>query len=522
MHVVVRCLAALAVASSFVVAAAPAAAGPPPPVTYTPPVDAPISDPFRPPENPYGPGNRGLEYATARGTPVAAAADGTVTFAGVVAAKRWVTIRHADGVRTTYGPLDDLTVAVGETVTRGQIIGTTAAYLTFTARVGEAYVDPDSLFDGGPVRVRLIPEPLDTPGLKKHGGGISLPGADAILSALSWQWRHEYAIPIMAAATTSRDLVTNNATAVWDWNQSRGHCTPAVYVPPPPPERRFALLVGGLGSSDTSAAIADVDTGALGYDAGDVVRFSYAGGRVPTAGDVASELGDIDEHGYNARDTVGDLHVAGHRLAELLTEMAASVPDGAPIDVLAHSQGGLVTRVALHELSVTNPTVLEHVHLVVTLATPHQGADVAGLVQGADANPLDPGLFDRVRAVMDLPIQPDDVAVGQLTPGSPFLDELSHEAIPDGVRLVSIAGRTDLIVPSTRAHLDGGTNIVVGVDGPSAHDQLPGSGAARREIALALAGMGPTCSDVVDAVTDATSGTLVQHTEDFLASELSF
>jgi len=77
-------------------------------------------------------------------------------------------------------------------------------------------------------------------------------------------------------------------------------------------------------------------------------------------------------------------------------------------------------------------------------------------------------------------------------------------------------------VPSTRAHLDGATNVVVGVDGPTAHDQLPGSGAARREIALAQAGLGPTCSDVIDAVVDATSGTLVEHGEDFLASELSW
>jgi len=34
--------------------------------------------------------------------------------------------------------------------------------------------------------------------------------------------------------------------------------------------------------------------------------------------------------------------------------------------------------------------------------------------------------------------------------------------------------------------------------------------------------MGPTCSDVIDAVTDATSGTVVQHAEDFLGSELSW
>jgi hypothetical protein len=315
--------------------------------------------------------------------------------------------------------------------------------------------------------------------------------------------------------------MSNNASALREWNDNRARCTPAVYMPPAPAERRFALLVGGLGSSGTSAAIADVDTAALGYDAGDVVRFSYTGGRVAGTTEVAPELADIPKRGYTARDTVGDLNAAGHRLAELLIEMAASVPDGAPIDVLAHSQGGLVTRVALHELSVTNPDVLRHVHLVVTLATPHNGADLAALLRGADANPLGPGVFERVQDVIDLPIEPDDVAVGQLAPGSPFLDELSQESIPDGVQMVSIAGRSDLVVPSTRAHLDGAANVIVDVDGPSAHDQLPGSGAARREIGLALAGYGPTCGDVIDAVVDATTGTAVQHAEDFLAAELS-
>ena len=46
-----------------VVRAAPAAAG----GGYQPPVAAAISDPFRPPAQAYGPGNRGLDYATAQG-----------------------------------------------------------------------------------------------------------------------------------------------------------------------------------------------------------------------------------------------------------------------------------------------------------------------------------------------------------------------------------------------------------------------------------------------------------------------
>ena len=62
------------------VTADPADAAPPP--TYRLPVDAPVVDGFRPPTTPYGPGNRGLEYATVAGTEVRAAAGGRVTFAG--------------------------------------------------------------------------------------------------------------------------------------------------------------------------------------------------------------------------------------------------------------------------------------------------------------------------------------------------------------------------------------------------------------------------------------------------------
>lgn len=525
MHAVIRCLVAVAVASSLVVAAAPAAAspgssGPPPPVAYVPPVDAPVSDPFRPPATPYGPGNRGLEFATAAGTAVTAAADGTVVFAGVVGGHRWVTIRHDDGVRTTYGPLDGMLVTTGEHVARGDPIGTASGPLTFTARVGEAYVDPASLFGGGPPRVRLVPEPLDRPGLKKSHG-LAIPGADAVVSALDWEWRHTIVVPAVAAAHTGDDLVHNNAQALSRWIDQRATCTSWAQLPPPPAGRRFAVLVGGLGSSSTtSKGIAAVNTTALGYAAGDVVRFSYTGGRAPTATPVAPELENIDANDYGPRDTVGDLDDAGHRLATLLVAMASAVPDGAPIDVLAHSQGGLVTRVALHDLELHHPEVLHHIEVVVTMASPHRGADLALLVQAADANALDPGVFDAVRSAAGLPIAPDDPAVTQLAPGSTFIEELARDPVPPGVRFVSIAGRGDLTVPAPRAVLDGATNVMVGVDGPSAHDELPGSAGATRAIGLAIAGLGPTCASVSETVFGSTEGTLVQNAEDFLAAEL--
>jgi hypothetical protein len=519
---VVRSIVSLLLIATLVLFAAPAAAAPRDAparsVAYSPPVDAPISDPFRPPSTPYGPGNRGIEYATAAGTTVVAAADGTVTFAGVVAAKRWVTIIDADGVRTTYGPLDDVNVSTGDHVRLGDAIGTTAGALLFTARVGDAYIDPASLFAGGAPRVHLVPEPLDVPALTnalQHDWSVS--ARDALLSAIDWERRHLTAAPGFLLSLTPAPAVVRGVTALVEWEHDHTHCTKSAVAPPLPTGRRFAVLVGGLGSSSTSAAIADVDTGALGYGSGDVVRFSYAGGRVARDGEVADELSAIDVADYGPRDTVGDLTVAAHRLAVLLVEVAAAAPQGTPVDVLAHSQGGVLARLALEELAVSHPDTLARVGAVVTLAAPFAGADLAGLVRAADTNPLDPGVFDVVQAVAELPISPDDVAVQQLVPGSVLLTELAARPVPQGVRFVSVAARTDLIVPSGRARLDGASNVIVTAGGLAAHDKLPGSAAAAREIGLAIAGLPPSCESAANAVVDAMTGEFVSNFEHALA-----
>ena len=55
-------------------------------LAYQPPVDAPVVDEFRAPATPYGPGNRGLDYATTPGTVIGAIGAGT-TAAKVIASR---------------------------------------------------------------------------------------------------------------------------------------------------------------------------------------------------------------------------------------------------------------------------------------------------------------------------------------------------------------------------------------------------------------------------------------------------
>lgn len=126
-------------------------------VVLTPPVEAPILDPFRLPEGPYGPGNRGIEYDTESGEPVRAAAGGVVVFAGAVAGSLHVTVDHGGGMLSSYSFVERMLVGVGQTVGRGDRVALAGPTFHFGVRVDGQYVDPASLMGRMVLRVRLIP-----------------------------------------------------------------------------------------------------------------------------------------------------------------------------------------------------------------------------------------------------------------------------------------------------------------------------------------------------------------------------
>ena len=122
-----------------------------------------VTRPFQPPPTPYSAGHRGVDLAGAPGQPVVAAGAGTVAFAGMVAGRPVVSVDHADGLRTTYEPVQ-AGVAAGQPVSRGAPLGVLAAghdgcpaeaCLHWGLRRGETYLDPLSLLR--PPRVRLLP-----------------------------------------------------------------------------------------------------------------------------------------------------------------------------------------------------------------------------------------------------------------------------------------------------------------------------------------------------------------------------
>jgi len=124
-----------------------------------------------------------MDYATTPGEPVFAAGDGQVTFAGPVAGALHVVVLHADGIRTSLSFLAAVLVSRGQSVVAGQIVGRAGSSIHFGARRGEAYLDPASLLDAGPVRGRAVLVP-DGPG-RPFGPDEEAAGLRRLLAGLS-------------------------------------------------------------------------------------------------------------------------------------------------------------------------------------------------------------------------------------------------------------------------------------------------------------------------------------------------
>lgn len=280
----------------------------------------------------------------------------------------------------------------------------------------------------------------------------------------------------------------------------RAECTPAAVSPPPLTERRVLVLVGGLGSSSEVAAIDGLPAGDLGYASGDVIRFSYRGGRIPDPTDVVAGL---PAQAYEPADTLVNIRQSGARLADLLVAVRAGAP-GVPVDVVAHSQGGLVARVALADIARRGAGAAAGLPAtLVTLGSPHDGADLATAVARVRSTLVGSALLEGVHRAGVSPLDPSSPAIRQLAPGSSLLAELSATALPpDGVELVAVGARADLVVAAGRAAFEGARRVVVSVPGWNDHANLPSAPTARREVALAVARLPPTCESGFDALVD--------------------
>jgi hypothetical protein len=421
-------------------------------VDYVRPVPGDVLRPFEPAVTRFGPGHRGVDLDHPEGGEVVAAAAGVVRHAGPVAGTVWVSVDHADGITTSYGPLRDLAVRAGNRVSAGSVIGRLAGGghgdgagdrgLHWGARRDGTYVDPLSLLGSGPWRPSLI------------GPGAWRGRDHAVEPYEPWQgtrWRGLGVAPSPAAER------------------------PGFAVPPNP---NHLVLVRGLSSSSDGLPF---EPWHLGYDPRSVTGHSYSG-RLPAGGSRSPALDDPsdpwrDQEPYGPADTWRGVEAASLHLREQLRARWAEEP-GRAVDLVGYSMGGVVVLHYLTHHHDPYDASLPPIGHVVTLASPLQGSDVAGLGGAVrDHRALAPvvrGLQDR--GVLDGVPPLDAQALEDLRPGSELLRSVADgwQAALDadtagplamGTRVLTIAGHRDRVVAAPRTPVPGAS-----ADLDAAHD----------------------------------------------------
>ncbi len=533
---IVRSLPAVSffAAAALLGPAARLAAEPPGGTGWLLPVDGPVVRPFEEPATRYGPGHRGADLGAPRGTVVRAANDGAVSFAGSVAGALHVVVAHDGNLRTSYVFLSRIDVQAGQGVRRGDPLGATGSTepdggpdgLHLGLRVGDRYIDPMQLFAPTDLTqlVRLVPTDLPPAqpwtaarertslleglGVKQGGGGFVERvvggtadvaagaaatvgrGARGAFEALGTNGRRVVGeiARVFAdagrrapAGALTRDLA-EIAGRVHEWWQSRDDCSSdSPGADGSGGSGHLLLAVAGINSTtDADGATFDLDTEALGYHEGEVEYYSYAGDGGP----------------YRKQDTWGDLLAAGRRLGEQLRAMHAANP-GREIDLIAHSQGGVVVDVFLqHVYDATDPEY-PPIGTVVTLASPHEGAPLA--TAAADARSTRTGRIVLGGADALLPVPPSDgTSTGQLAEGSELMRDLWRHRLPEHIDFTSIGGADDVVVPATQIDVPDATEVVVDVGGLNDHSGIPSDRRALEVVRSALEGRAPPCVGVVE------------------------
>lgn len=486
------------------------------------PVDAPVVDGFRPPEGPYGAGNRGLEYAAAPGTDVHAVDDGRVVFAGPVGNDLFIVIDHGDGLRSTLGFVEEIGVVRGQAVTMGQVVGRTGPGLHLTARLHGRYLDPALLIAGVELGVVLVAGDALPDGVRAPDRAVGRPAirwgvldsAAAVLdSFLDLQPRTLLDEAARAAAAWYRRDCSDTADA-----ERFGADGSVLDLSDPPDARdRVLIQVAGLGSTSDRSSIELLDTDRLRYDPESVVGFSYAGGCTPQPFGVgaaempaASLTAQLPQARYGWADTLGDIEVSARRLADLVEAAAAARP-GATVDIAAHSLGGVVARRAVDVLVERRREDL--LGVVATIGSPHRGADLATVAAAASAG-LD-----------GLDLASDDLEQLRNAPAVIQLSEVGRHAIgppgpvPEGVRVVAIAGAADPVVPAASAIWEGGANVIVPALNPvDAHRDLPGADEVGHAILLARHGLPAACAGLASVMAGIAGSAVFGVGEDVLAA----
>ena len=147
---------------------------------------------------------------------------------------------------------------------------------------------------------------------------------------------------------------------------------------------------------------------------------------------------------------------------------AAREQPGREVDLIAHSQGGIVVDEFLAHVYDAGDTDVPPLGNVVTLSSPHEGAPLA--TAGRRSAPRRSGVPPRPGrdACRRCPAE-RRAAVHQLAEGSPLLTHLWDHGVPDHFDFTTIGATEDLVVPGHADLGTGPTETVAAVDSLNEH-----------------------------------------------------
>lgn len=604
------------------------------------PVEGPIVSKFDPPLTPFGSGHRGVDISSPEGSPVVASADGVVQFAGPVADDGlFVTVRHDPALETTYSFLSSISVAIGQEVAQGDLLGASGAghpeggvpLLHFGARLGGHYIDPELLLLG---RFEDVSDLIALGAVEEDGGegdsffseppsevfasrqkdAVSEQGRSVTQTLGKWVsdvgrsiWDAPSRVVSRAASgagrffekvgSSTRDVlggvvkalsaagarVTSGLTGAWagaaNWvadflggigrglrsiasipakvwggmqrafkanifgalaigavkeaecRAAGGGSAPNIPTskqlragakPPPPPNENIVVAVAGIGSHTKGkngsaipgGSIYKLDFETLGYEEDRVFHFSYAGIEEGRRGPYSLHKP------YEKKDTFKDIRDSAQVLKDLMLELKKRYPDK-KVDLVAHSQGGLVSQYFIGAIYDPDNPRLPKIDQFITFSTPHHGADAAKLGRVLSDTPegqLNLYSLNSLAALSGLP-PATSVSAMQMAEGSNFLTNLNRDWNPRKVQTTTIASSMDYVVTPQHTRLSGARHHTLDLPNMpsaalSAHSYVATSSASKSLLYSLLAERPVKCTALRNVLADRVSGALLSFGQD--------
>jgi hypothetical protein len=177
---------------------------------------------------------------------------------------------------------------------------------------------------------------------------------------------------------------------------------------------------------------------------------------------------------------------------------------GRSVDLIAHSQGGIVARTYLTKAASSFDRAQPRVEHLVTFSSPHTGAPLAAVPSELATTTLTGRWVNRLagrwsRSGGPVP-DPSARSLAQLAPGSRLMRELAQEDVLFGTRVLTLGAFNDAIVPADRAHIPGEIGRVVGPNGVNGHDAIVRSPEAVGMAHAWLRDAEPPCPGAWDAI----------------------